>query len=628
MPSRLGELTRQAHQLVADGDLAGARQLLSDALADADPRPANATAELAEATGLQAKVLIALGEAHSARGWAAFTHAAATRLYGRSDERSITAAATLAAVLHRVGSDTRAARLYSDVILELTARDGPESPRVLAAHADLATVEYARGQCALARDRLLDAWELHREVYGDEHPSGIKMLARLGRMQRDCGRLAEARQSFALAEELARQHLGPDDPLTAQVAAVSRAAPDAIHVCADDVPPPPPEGRVVPAARVPPAAEGSPEPPAGEPDRLTHHPMAPDPLAPDPADRAPSGRAASQSPPHPFGYAPDSTPDPFGYAPGPTPDPFGDPPNPFGYASEPTPEPFGYASEPTPEPFGYASEPTPEPFGDRPGPTPDPVGPASAPVWSDASACPPAATPHPSVPTPRTPPDTDPVEPFDDGWWPPDELADPTGGRAAPPPGEPFRSGGLDDPPGVRTVRSYDEPQPPSSLLPVLPRPPEPPPPARNRMLPLVVGGVVVVLLGAAAVIAGVSRFDASGDTPPPPPRTSPAAPSTAPAATPRAAASPGTPPTKVTLRDRRDNIALDWTYPAGGEGPVLISAARAGQQPNIIERLPAGTESFIVYGLDRVNDFCFTVAVVWSTDTVATARPVCTRRR
>ena len=236
MSSGFGELTDQAHHLVSAGDLAGAQQLLSDALTDADPRPANATGELAEAASLQARVLVALGEPHSARGWAAFAYAATTRLHGRSDPRTVAAAATLAAVLHRVGSHSRAARLYQEVIIELTAQDGPESLRVLAAHADLATVEYARGQCTVARDRLQDAWELHREVYGDGHPSGIKMLARLGAMQRDCGQFAEAHDNLALARELCRQHLPADDPLAAQVAALARAAANPDHACADDPP--------------------------------------------------------------------------------------------------------------------------------------------------------------------------------------------------------------------------------------------------------------------------------------------------------------------------------------------------------------------------------------------------------
>ncbi|TDC84588.1 tetratricopeptide repeat protein, partial [Micromonospora sp. KC606] len=259
MSSGLGELSRQAHQLVSAGDLAGAQRLLADALADADPRPDHAPPELADAAGLQARVLVALGEPHSARGWAAFAYAATARLHGRSDERTIAAAATLAAVLHRVGSDARAARLYSEVILELTAHDGPESLRVLAAHADLATVEYARGQCGQARERLQDAWELHREVYGDGHPSGIKMLARLGAMQRDCGQFSEAQDNLALARDLARQHLDAEDPLARQVTTLARSAADPGHVCDDERPPEDPMP-VVPAARTAPPDEGPPEP--------------------------------------------------------------------------------------------------------------------------------------------------------------------------------------------------------------------------------------------------------------------------------------------------------------------------------------------------------------------------------
>ncbi|PZG19003.1 tetratricopeptide repeat protein, partial [Micromonospora craterilacus] len=259
MPSGFGELTDQAHDLVSAGDLAGAQRLLADALTGADPRPANATPEIAEAASLHARVLVALGEPHSARGWAAFAYAATSRLHGRSDPRTVAAAATLAAVLHRVGSWSRAARLYQEVIIELTAADGPESLRVLAAHADLATVEYARGQCQVARDRLQDAWELHREVYGDGHPSGIKMLARLGSMRRDCGQFSEAHDNLALARELARQHLAPDDPLTTQVAALARGAANPDHVCAD-TPPVSAHDPVVPAARIPPPGEAPPTP--------------------------------------------------------------------------------------------------------------------------------------------------------------------------------------------------------------------------------------------------------------------------------------------------------------------------------------------------------------------------------
>ncbi|MFI7650495.1 tetratricopeptide repeat protein [Micromonospora sp. NPDC049460] len=527
MPSGFGELTDQAHHLVSTGDLAGAQRLLADALTDADPRPANATPELAEAASLQARVLVALGEPHSARGWAAFAYAATNRLHGRSDQRTVAAAATLAAVLHRVGSWSRAARLYQEVIIELTALDGPESLRVLAAHADLATVEYARGQCQVARDRLQDAWELHREVYGDGHPSGIKMLARLGAMQRDCGQFAEAHDNLALARELCRQHLPADDPLAAQVATLARAAASPDHVCADTAP----VGRddpIVPAARTPPPGDAS----------TAYHPSQP------------------------------------GYRPG----------------------------------------------------EPDPYEPV-------------AGQPHP-VPNPRQPAE-DPAR----GWWPPDpDAGDRPADSAVPPSVVPLAGGAAEKADGVHRVRPHGapevpyQPHEPSRLLPV----PVHRAPARrdNRLLPLVVGGVAVVLLGTAAVIAGVAGMD--GDDDPTPPAATgapastpagtgpPAATVTPPAAGPTAGAvaSPGTPPGAVTLRDNRDNVALRWTYPAGGEGPVVISGGRVGQAQTAFANLPAGTTDFVVYGLNRSTDYCFTVAVVWSTDTIARAQEVCTRRR
>ncbi|GAB2930580.1 hypothetical protein GCM10027280_17600 [Micromonospora polyrhachis] len=247
MSSGLDDLLAQAHDLVAAGDLAGAQELLGDALSNADPRPGHASPDLAEAASLQARVLVTLGEPHSARGWAAFAYAAATRLYGPSDQRTVAAAATLAAVLHRVGNYARAARLYQDVIIELTATDGPESLRVLAAHADLATVEYAQGECEVARERMADAWEMHREVYGDAHLSGIKMLARLGAMQRDCGHFTEAHEHLALARELCRTGLPADHPLAIQVAALARAAANPDHVCAEPTP-----AATVPTPRVSP----------------------------------------------------------------------------------------------------------------------------------------------------------------------------------------------------------------------------------------------------------------------------------------------------------------------------------------------------------------------------------------
>lgn len=286
--SGFGELITQVNALVAAGDLAGARELLDAALDNTDPNPANASPELTEAAGLYARVLVALGDPRSAHSWAAFAYAATTRLHGPDDHRTVGAAATLAAVLHRVGNHDRAARLYRDVIIELTAMEGPESLRVLAAHADLATVEYARGDCQLARERLADAWQLHREVYGDAHPSGIRMLARLGAMQRDCGLTAEADEHLELAVRLCRDHLSADHPLAAQVAARARAAPDPNHHCTGQVvdvpeqPPDPPPAPPIAADSTASRTSGAAHPVAPGVHRVGHAP------ATRPGDRLPA----------------------------------------------------------------------------------------------------------------------------------------------------------------------------------------------------------------------------------------------------------------------------------------------------------------------------------------------------
>jgi hypothetical protein len=86
-------------------------------------------------------------------------------------------------------------------------------------------------------------------------------------------------------------------------------------------------------------------------------------------------------------------------------------------------------------------------------------------------------------------------------------------------------------------------------------------------------------------------------------------------------------PPSDVTLRDGGDSVTLEWRYPAGGEGPVVISGGRTGQDRQAFQQLSAGSTSYVVYGLNDRADYCFTVAVVYSIDSVAGSEPVCTSR-
>ena len=71
--------------------------------------------------------------------------------------------------------------------------------------------------------------------------------------------------------------------------------------------------------------------------------------------------------------------------------------------------------------------------------------------------------------------------------------------------------------------------------------------------------------------------------------------------------------------------VSLTWTYPKGAEGPVLISGGRSGQEQRAFQQLPAGTADYVVYGLNEQSNYCFTVAVVYTTERVATTAPVCT---
>ncbi|MEV6495594.1 fibronectin type III domain-containing protein, partial [Actinoplanes sp. NPDC051633] len=231
MAPPLAELTARAQSLTSAGNLQAAREMLDHALDPSDTDPQRASADLATAAALHARVLIGLGDPHAARTWAGFAHAAEERLHGPNDERTIAAAATHAAVLSRIGNHGRAAHVYRDLLAALQTVDPPTSLRVLAAEADLATAEHASGHCTVARNRLRDAWTRHRDAYGDSAPHGIKMLARLAVLERECGRVAESQEHVALAQELCARYLPADHPLVQQVDGLARAPRSGKHVC-------------------------------------------------------------------------------------------------------------------------------------------------------------------------------------------------------------------------------------------------------------------------------------------------------------------------------------------------------------------------------------------------------------
>jgi hypothetical protein len=447
MSGRLEQLTAEADRLVTAGDLAGAERALADALADADLDPSAATAATADAAGLRARVLVALGEVEPARAWAAYAHTASRRLHGPQDGRTVRAAATLATVLHRVGSHARAARLYREVVGQLSTMDGEDGEYTLAARADLATVLHARGDCDEARALLAQAWEDHRAAYGDGHPAGIKMLARLGAMARDCGDADAAWRHFEHAGALCRAHLPAQHTMAVQVAVLAAALPDPGHAC-------------------------------------------------------------------------------------------------------------------------------------RAGSIPSPSAPAETDDGGGAD---------------------------DDPWWPPEPAA-PDPARAPPPKPTP--------PPETHAA--------PDDRLPARTAYHRLGPAGRSRRLDrrrLTIALAALAILGGAAGVALAARGGADA-----PPRTTGPV-DRSPSPTPSASATAPAAPTGLAVRDGRDHVTLTWVYPDGAEGPVLVAGGRKGQELRGFQTLDAGATTYTVYGLADRSDYCFTVAVAYSTDVVLATEPVCTGR-
>jgi hypothetical protein len=615
----LAELTARAQTLTSAGDLVGARRVLANVLDPADADPRHADADLALAAALHARILIALGDPHGARVWAGFAHAAEERLHGPRHERTLAAAATHAAVLQRVGHYGKAAQVYQRLVGSLAELDGTDSARALAAEADLATAEHAAGHCTSARARLTDAWVRHRHHHGDAAPAGIKMLARLGAMERECARDAEAREHLALAQELCARYLPADHPLVRQVAALALGTSSGRHVC----------GRVEQShgpQQQPGEVAAAPHPAAGpaHPAAVTHSAAGPPHQAAvaHPAAGPPHQAAVA----HPASAVPHPRRPPVQAA-----EDAGFPPD----VHDPDRQPAGAVGLPLDGRPAAPVQPLYRSEGDRSHPAQGPQGHQvvrNPPYAADGSPA------HPTVARPAHGAENGYENRYGSGYgtengtyrarsgsspvYAPGDLTGRHARSDAPPPLPGGRASHF------RSLTTGDRPDT-DNLLPVRLEAPEPAGPRRQPFL-LVAVLIAGIAVAAAVVALALTRDNGTAVTPAP----QAAATSTAPTATaePSAAATPATPadpgaPTDVTLRDNRDSVALKWTYPDGAEGPLLVSGGREGQQLKVFQQLAAGTADYMVYGLNEGVNYCFTVAVAYSTDRIAASAPVCTRR-
>jgi hypothetical protein len=194
--------------------------------------------------------------------------------------------------------------------------------------------------------------------------------------------------------------------------------------------------------------------------------------------------------------------------------------------------------------------------------------------------------------------------------WPSPDPADPTSGGAYP------TSGGAYPVSGDLQERSPWTPPLPEQDV------------ARRRspLVALLVILIVAVLGGITAAV--VSFLAARPDSPaarqegqpPASVAASGSGPSGAAADTPKA-------PGALKLRDDKTSITLTWTDPSKGSAPFIVAGGQQGALRQL-QVLAAGVTTYTLNGLNPKLDYCFTVAAVYGTDSVALSDLACTQRK
>jgi hypothetical protein len=203
------------------------REALSTVTLDPDcPVP-----DIADAARLYAGVLISLGESYSALLYSTYAHKATRLLDKPTSLRAIQADLIHAFVLRATARLGDSVTLYRDVVQRLAQRFGPAGRPALAGRADMAVAMHAAGACKEAGKTLHRTYVSHREAFGAADPQGIRMLAKLGVMARDCGGFELAHQYFDEAKARCAQHFSYTDPLSRHVTTAARASSDPAHTC-------------------------------------------------------------------------------------------------------------------------------------------------------------------------------------------------------------------------------------------------------------------------------------------------------------------------------------------------------------------------------------------------------------
>ncbi len=238
MPSDAEIRTAAAHARLCleAGDAVGALAQLERALPDLDSARAGPSAAVAEAAVLYASVLLAAGDAMSAGAWAEIGFREYRSRSGVASAEAMRAGSVLGRALAETGDHQRAVDVYASVVRLLPRHLGADHRQVFNGRADYAAALHLLGRCASARRVLGEACRAHLAVFGPADRDGIRMVARLAAMVRDCGDPHGSRAHFAQAHDRCVAHLGADDPLSSAIERLAAEAADGTHQCRSEAP--------------------------------------------------------------------------------------------------------------------------------------------------------------------------------------------------------------------------------------------------------------------------------------------------------------------------------------------------------------------------------------------------------
>ncbi len=157
---------------------------------------------------------------------------------------------------------------------------------------------------------------------------------------------------------------------------------------------------------------------------------------------------------------------------------------------------------------------------------------------------------------------------------------------------------------------------------------PDPVPlPRERRRSPLVALLVILVVAVLGGVTAAVVSFVAARPDPPAAAQQTSQAPAPSTAAPSGQAAADAKAPGSLKLRDDKTSITLTWTDPSKGSVPFIVAGGQQGALRQL-QVLAAGATTYTLNGLNPKLDYCFTVAAIYGTDSVALSDLACTQRR